>query len=228
MTIGFLGLDKGSFRLTDVRHSEEVTEAQPFFELTDGELTFRAEQISGRAKKKPLRRFLRSMMHFTRVIWDGFFGHPAVFADCGPIMLEAEIEVKNTRFLEQTLVFTPSNYAPDIHDYTTPKLEGGRDFRITPISYRVDEGELDRRKKETLIEKLGASAVLFLIPTLLLIAAGVILSKMLVAIALFAAVILLPLIPVMLIRWRGQCKQFAEKAEQKAIALNDALGQTDY
>lgn len=228
MTVDFWGLSNGSFRLTDSEHSEVVTEAQPFFKLTDGVLRFKAEQISVGGKKKLLRSYLKSLFGFVKVIFDGFVGYPAIYRACSPIMLDAEIEVKNTRYSEQTIAYTPSGYAPDTHDYTAPKLEGGKDLMITPVSYQVDEVEMERRQKETLVEKLGASTALFLIPIPLMIASAFIQAGTLTMISVFAAIAFYPLIPFLLLRWRKQSKQFAEKLAQKALELNEALKAKKY
>lgn len=227
MTVGFLELSNNRFRLTDREHSEEVSEAQPFFKLTDGELTFRAEQITADDEKTPAQRILYFLKHFTRMFW-GYFTLPSIYEECNPIMLEADLEVKNTRFREQTIVFSPSCYAPDIHDYTAPKLDGGKDFAVTPIAYKVNERELSRRRFEILAERLGLSTLLLLIPVLLMIASAAIRVPTLGMIAIFAAIALYPLIPIMLVRWNKAYKLFDQKARQKAIELNESLHARKY
>lgn len=223
MTIGIYGLSKSSFKLSDSKHSEELTEAQPFFELTEGEMNFRAEQTASGKHENPLVRFLKSILHFTRVIWSGFFGNPTIYTECSPILLTAEIELKTPRFSEQTLVFTPSAYAPDTHDYVAPKLEGGKDFTVTPIAYKVDENEVSRRIKETLTEKLGASLVLLLVPVLLMVGAYLIPSATLGVVSLFTAIVLYPIIPLMFIFWHRQVKRFRVKVADKQAELNGAI-----
>lgn len=223
MTIGIYGPSNCSFRLTDRKHSDELTEDQPYFELTEGETTFRVEQTASGERNKPIKRFLKSILHFTRVIWSGFFDNPAIYTECSPIMIEADVEVKNTRYRDQTLAFSPSNYAPDIHDYTAPILDGGKDFSVTPTAYKADVKEIARRKSETLTEKLGASFVLLLIPMLLMLGAYLIPSATLGVVAIFAAIVLYPLIPIMLIRWHIAAKRFAEKVYKKEAELNEKL-----
>lgn len=223
MIIGIYGQSNSRFRLTDRTHSEELTEAQPFFDLTEGEMTFRVEQTASGIRKNPIMRFLKSILHFTRVIWSGFFGNPTIFTECSPILLTADVELKTTRYREQTLVFTPGAYAPDTHDYVAPKIEGGKDFTVTPTAYKVDEEEVSRRVKETLTEKLGASTVLLLVPVLLMLAAYLIPSATLGVVSLFAAIVLYPIIPLMLIFWYRQVKRFRDKVADKAVQLNEAL-----
>lgn len=227
MTIGFLQLDGNCLRLTDRAHSEEVTEAQPYFKLSDGELSFHALQILSLPKQTPAQRFGYLLKHFTRMFW-GYFTLPSVYEECSPIMLEADVEVKTTRYRELTLVYEKSCYAPDIHDYTAPRLEGGKDFSVTPIAYSVNENELKRRRTETLAERLGFSTFLLFIPVLLMIASAAIRVPTLGMIAIFAAIALYPLIPVMLVRWHKAYKRFEVKARQKALELNEMLHARDY
>lgn len=227
MTIGFMDLFDHRFRLTDLSHSEEIGEEQPCFHLTEGASDFHAEQIAAEGKKSPIQRVLHFLKHFTRMFW-GYFTLPTIYEECSPILLEAKIEVKTTRYRELSMVFCPSSYAPDLHDYTAPRLEGGKDFTVTPIGYRVNEQAIGRRRRETLAERLGLSLFLLVIPVLLMIASAVIKVPTLGMIAIFAAVALYTLIPILFYRWHKMYKNLAQKAKQKADELNHALGVRDY
>lgn len=227
MTISFMKLSNTAFRLTSRQKDEVVSEARPDFQLTEEDLIFRAKQITAENPRTPLQSALYFLKHFTRMFW-GYFTHPSIYEECNPIMLEANVELKTTRYREQTMVYMRSEYSRDMHDYTTPKLDGGMDFSVTPIAYTVNENEVKRREFETFAERLGLSTVLFLIPVLLLIATGIILAPTLGMIAIFVAVVLYPLIVLLFVFWRRDCKRLETKAAQKAIELNKALRERQY
>ncbi len=223
MTIGILGLSGGSFRLTDRTHSASVTEAHSVFELTEGESAFRAEQQTVGCGGPPLIRLFKSLICFFGVIWNGFFRRTSIYSGSSPILLSAEIAVKTVRFNEQTLIFTPGAYAADIHDYTAPMLEGGKDFVITPVGYRKDIEEIRRRARENLFERIGASVTLFCIPVLIMLAAMAIPSSTLGMVSIFMAVVLYPMIPLLFIRWRRDYRRFERKVSETVDRLNAIL-----
>lgn len=227
MTLSFYELSGRAFRLTDSRHSGEVTEAHPDFKLADGELSFRIEQIEADDKIASARGFFYWFKHFTRVFW-GYFTRPSIYKECSPILLEADVEVKTDRFREHTLAFSPSDYAPDLHDYTAPKLDGGKHLRILPTAYKVNRAEVARRKKETLVERLGFSVFLFLLPLVLMLVSASIQAGTLTMIGIFAMVVLYPIIALILLLWRRSAKQFEEKVESKVRELNKKLAEPQY
>lgn len=227
MTVSFCGLTHTGFRLTDGVHSEDVTGAQPDFKLTDGETAFRAEQFAIEEKKTSGKRFFYYLKHFTRMFW-GYFTLPSIYKECSPILIEADIEVKNTRYREQMVAFEPGSYAPDLHDFTAPRLEGGKDFFITPTAYKVNESEVKRRKTETLAERLGLSTFLFLLPIVIILVSASIQAGTLAMIGVFSMVVLYPLIAVIFLFWRKNCRLLDEKVRSKVLELNYGLGKRDY
>lgn len=227
MTISFFELSGRRFRLTDSTHSGEVSESSPDFKLTEGELSFRAEQIEPDDKVLSAQGFGYWFKHFTRVFW-GYFAPMPIYKKCSPILLEADVEVKTERYREHTVAFTPSDYSPDLHDYTAPKLDGGKDLRITPICYKVNQAEVKRRQKETLVERLGLSTFLFLLPIVFMLVSASIQAGTLTMIGIFSMFVLYPLIALILFLWRRSCKQFEVKVKNKVLELNTLLQTPQY
>lgn len=227
MTVSFWGLTRSGFRLTDSSNSAEVTSGRPDFKLTDGENTFHAEQFAIEAKKTSAQRFFYCFKHFTRMFW-GYFTILSIYKECSPIMIEADVEVKTTRYREQMMAFEEGGYAPDIHDFTAPKLDGGKDLLVTPTAYKVNEVEVKRRKTETFFERLGLSTFLFLLPIVLMLISASIRAGTLTMIGIFSSVVLYPLIALIWILWIRNCKRFEEKVKSKVMELNRVISARNY